>query len=231
MPTAFETDVFTPPLASTTTRRVSKRSRASVRTFLTIQVPADLGRSRRMELESKGEADCLFLTLATGKVVDVREQAGPVVYQSWDGQWREHTLDLLFTMMDGTRIARAVKPYEWVAAKRFDRELAYIARAAVPALCDKVVLFTDRDYTPAAAKDARRLYYARQHPDPEADAALSELCAKLYGRVQIRALAAQAANIGGRMFGAVLRAIYAGELVHLSRGQIVQTSFVGRRPE
>ena len=90
------------------------------------------------------------------------------------------------------------------------------------------VLFTDRDYTPGAAKDARRLYYARQRPDAEADAALSKLCANLYGRVQIRALAARAGDIGGRMFGAVLRAIYAGDLLHLSRGQIAPTSFVGR---
>lgn len=228
MPKAFETDVFTPPLASTSRRPISKRSRASVRTFLTIQVPADRGRSRRMELESKGEADCLFLRLATGRVFDVREQAGLITYQSWDDKWHQHTFDLLFTMTDGTRIATAVKPYERVIAKRFDRELAYIARAAVPSFCDKVVLFTDRDYTPSSAKDARQLYYARQRPDAEADAALSKLCADLYGRVQIRALAERAGDIGGRLFGAVLRAIYAGDLLHLSRGQIAPTSFVGR---
>lgn len=228
MPMAFETDVFTPPLASTGARPVSKRSRTSVRTFLTIQVPADQGRSRRMELEAKGEADCLFLALATGQVFDVREQVGPVAYQSWDGKWHDHTFDLLFTMLNGTRIAKAVKPFEQVIAKRFDHELAYIARAAVPTYCDKVVLFTDRDYTQAAAKDARRLYYARNRPDAEADAALSLLCANLHGRVQIRTLATQAADIGGRIFGAVLRAIYNGKLLHLSRGQIAPTSFVGR---
>ena len=228
MPTAFETDVFTPPLASTGTRPVSKRSRTSVRTFLTIQVPADQGRSRRMELEAKGEADCLFLTLATGQVFDVREQVGPVAYQSWDGKWHDHTFDLVFTMMDGTRVAKAVKPYERVVAKRFDRELAYIARAAIPMFCDKVVLFTDRDYTQAAAKDARRLYYALNRPDAEADAALARLCADLYGRVQIRALAAQAADIGGRIFAAALRAIHNSELRHVSRGQISPESFVER---
>lgn len=131
-------------------------------------------------------------------------------------------------MMDGTRIAKAVKPFEQVIAKRFDRELAYIARAAVPTFCDKVVLFMDRDYTQAAAKDARRLYYARQCLDPEADAVLSRLCADLYGRVQIRALAAQAADIGGRIFAAALRAIHNSELRHVSRGQISPESFVER---
>ncbi|RDD72762.1 TnsA endonuclease N-terminal domain-containing protein [Paracoccus versutus] len=228
MPLAYETNVFTPPLSSRATRPVGKRSRTSVRTFMTIQVPADLGRLRRMGLESKGEADCLFLNLATGRVFDVREQVEPVSYRSWDGKWHKHTFDFLFTMTDGTRIATAVKPYEQVVARRFDRELAYIARAAVPVFCDKVVLFTDRDYTPAAAKDARRLYYSRLHPDPEADAVLSRLCTDLHGRVQIRALVAQAADIGGRIFGAVLRAIGDGDLLHLSRGQIAPTSFVGR---
>ena len=131
-------------------------------------------------------------------------------------------------MLDGTRIAKAVKPFERMVAKRFDRELTYIARAAIPSFCDKVVLFTDRDYTQAAAKDARRLYYARHCPDAEADAVLSRLCADLYGRVQIRTLAVQAADLGGRIFGAVLRATHNGELLHLSRGQIAPTSFVGR---
>lgn len=228
MRTASQTCAFTQALPSTATRRVSPRSRTSVRTFLPICVPADGGRSRRVQLESKGEADCLFLTLATGQVFDVREQAGPVRYESWDGQMRLHTFDFLFTMVDGTRIAKAVKPHERVVARRFDHELVRVARAAIPAFCDKVVLFTDRDYTPAAARDARRLYYARLHPDPEADAALSKLCADLHGRVQIRALAGQSAEMGGRMFGAVLRAIHAGDLLHLSRGQIAPSSYVGR---
>lgn len=228
MPSACQTNVFVPPLPSTATRAISKRSRTSIRTFLTIQVPADQGRSRRLGLESKGEADCLFLNLVTGRVYDVREQAGPAAYQSWDGNWHEHTFDFLFTMTDGTRIATTVKPYEQVVARRFDRELAYIARAALPTFCDKVVLFTDLDYTPAAAKNARRLYYSRLHSDPEADATLSELCADLHGRVQIRTLAAQAANIGGRIFGSVLRAIYSGKLLHFSRGPISPASFVGR---
>ncbi|PTE14506.1 hypothetical protein [Pseudogemmobacter blasticus] len=228
MQNALEANVFVPPLNTTTTRRISKRSRTSVRSFLTIQVPADGGRARRVELESKGEADCLFLTLASGNVFDVREQAGPVTYQSWDGAWHSHTFDLLFTLIDGTKIAKAVKPFERVIATSFDRELALIARAAVPSFCDKVVLFTDRDYAPAAAKDARRLYYASLQSDPEADAVLAHLCTNLYGRVQIRALAAQAADVGGRLFGAILRAIYSGQLRHLSIGQVSPLSFVGR---
>ena len=104
-------------------------------------------------------------------------------------------------MVDGTRIAKAVKPYDRAIAKGFDRELAMIARAAVPGFCDRVVLFTDRDYTPEAARDARRYYYAAQNPDPEADAALSHLCTDLHGRVQVRALSAQAGHLGGRMSG------------------------------
>lgn len=220
--------VFTQALPSRATRRISPRSRTSVRTFLPIGVPADGGRPRLIGLESKGEADCLFLTLATGQVHDVWEQAGPVAYEASDGRRRLHTFDFLFTMIDGTRIANAIKPYDQAIAKGFDRELALIARAAIPGFCDKVVLCTDRDYTPEAARDARRYYYATQNPDPEADAALSHLCTDLHGRVQIRALSAQAGHLGGRMFGAVLRAIYAGMLRHMSRGQITPASFVGR---
>lgn len=230
MLSALEANVFVPPLPTTASRRISKRSRTSVRSFLTIQVPADGGRARRVELESKGDADCLYLTLATGKVFDVREQAGPILYESWDGVRREHVMDLLFTMTDGTRIAKAVKPYERVVATGFDRELALIARAAIPRFCDKVVLFTDRDYALTAARDARRLYYASLQPDPEADAVLAGLCANLHGRVQIRALAAQTADVGGRLFGAVLRAIFAGQLRHFSQGQVSPLSFVGRSP-
>lgn len=214
---------FIRPLPSRATRKPSARSRASSRGHVTGGGPPSGSPPRLRYFESKREQDVLYLLLARPDVVDVWDQPPPVSYRDATGRRRSHTFDFLVTLIDGKRIAIAVKPEAIVERQGFRENLQRIRAATPLSYAHEVVLITERSYTPSAARNAQKLHEFRRTPDPEADAAIASLVRNLSGPRTIAELV-RASGLGGRAFRATFKAIYAGLLRALDAGDILPTT-------
>jgi len=206
------------PEASRATRKVSFRSRTSVRGIIPVWLEAPQC-VRRIFFESKMELIFILLATTSGKVVDLWEQPPAVPYRDADGKERRHVFDFLATMADGQRFAVAVKPQERVLAKGFDRDLSLIKRQLPEAFADDVILFSDAHYTAANASNALRFHELSKQPDLEADMAISLAASSLNGALTIAKLCTTT-GLAGRAYRAAFRAVMTGVLKPLSRGPI-----------
>ncbi|MFS4439630.1 restriction endonuclease [Paracoccaceae bacterium GXU_MW_L88] len=215
---------YRPPAQSRATRVPSARSKASGRSMIAVQTPAE-AHPRYMFCESKLEQRALYLLLARPETLNIVEQPAPVAYTRADGRKRNHVFDFLLTQRCGHRIAIEVKP--WAIAERTDlRQELQLVRAAMPlSFAHEIVLITDRSFTRAAAQNAERLHAFRRTADPEADATITALLADLTTQTKIAELALQS-GLEGRGFRAVFRAIYAGRARTLTPGAILPSSTI-----
>ncbi|WP_298976251.1 TnsA endonuclease N-terminal domain-containing protein [uncultured Roseobacter sp.] len=150
------------PAKSRSTREIAKRSRASSRGGVVVDLPAD-DRSRIMYFESKLEQRVLFLLLAKRSIWDVREQPEAFIYHDTRGRRRHHFFDFLVTLRSGRRLAVAVKPAKRVIKTRFAQELSAIRAAMTKDFADDVILITDRGFCRAEAMNAERYIAFRKH--------------------------------------------------------------------
>ncbi|MBA4490638.1 TnsA endonuclease N-terminal domain-containing protein [Paracoccus sp. S1E-3] len=214
---------FMRPLPSRATRKPPARSKASSRGHVTGGGTSSGSRPRLRYFESKREQDVLYLLMARSDVVDVWDQPPPVSYRDAMGRQRNHTFDFLITLIDGRRIAIAVKP-EAIAARQGFRETLQLIRAATPlGYARGIVLVTERSYTPSAARNAQKLHDFRRTPDPDADEVVASLVQDISGPTTIAELV-QASGLGGRAFRAAFKAIYAGLLHVLDAGDILPST-------
>ena len=166
--------------------------------------------------------------LAMRDIHAIWDQPPAVAYFNEEGDRRNHTFDYLATLQCGTKIAFAAKPAAMVRRLRFREELRRIRAATDLSFANKVVLVTDKSFTPAEARNAGRLHSYRMWPDPEADDVLANLVAKLNGTVTTMGALAAQTGLGGRGFRAAFRAIYAGTLRSLDTGDIQPVTRVVR---
>lgn len=213
---------FTPSLPSRATRKPPARSKASSRGHVPAQTQKDPALRLRY-FESKREQEVLFLLLARPDVVDIWDQPPPVPYRDTEGRPKTHTFDYLITLVNGRRIAIAVKPAAIVERYGF-RDTLKLIRAAMPLrFADDIVLVTERSYCPSAARNAQKLHDFRRTADAEADEAIAALIRAL-SRPTTLAELAQKSGLGGRAFRAAFRAIYAGLLRTLDAGDILPST-------
>ncbi|THK34058.1 hypothetical protein EHS39_32525 [Ensifer sp. MPMI2T] len=221
-----ETEAFRPPLPSRATRRISPRSKASLRGALVAQLPAD-EHPRRIVFESKLEQRVLYLLLARPDVHDIWDQPPAVPYMSTSGREKRHVFDFLVALTNGRRIAVAVKPAELAEKRNFRAELQTIRAATTIAFAHDIVLVTDRSFSPAAARNAARLHDFRRTPDPEADARVRSIIATLADETTIAEVVSMS-GLEGRGFRAVYRSLYEGHARALTHGDITPATRIAR---
>ena len=210
---------FVPPLASTTSRKISKRSKARVYTALTIRLPADKNRKRIICCESKLERNCLLLWLAKRDVYDVRDQPSSVSFKDVSGQMRKHTFDFLITLNNGKKYAVVVKPSNKANKDKFKSDINCLSQQLPKSFADQLVLFTDRSYRHEEAVNAERLFKLKTHITSDDHLAIKCAISGQAGFKTVRAILADAGNPNGG-FGAVLHAVFEGRL-ELIRSQLI----------
>ncbi|WP_123225467.1 TnsA endonuclease N-terminal domain-containing protein [Paracoccus methylarcula] len=212
------------PLPSRATRKPAARSKASSRGHIPGQTRQD-GHLRLRYFESKQEQNVLFQLLAHQDVMDIWDQPPPVHFRDAEGRRKTHTFDYLITLTGGRRIAIAVKPAA-VAERQGFRETLQRVRAATPLrFADEVVLITEQNYCPSAARNAQKLHDFRRTPDPEADKIVTELVHDMSSPTSIAELV-QRSGLGGRAFRAIFRAIFAGILRTVDSGDILPSTLI-----
>lgn len=173
-------------------------------------LPAD-PRPRKIWFESWPEYKCLLLLLAMGDVYNIWDQPPKIRYRNGAGKYRNHTFDYLVTLLNGERIAIAIKPSALVIRRDFIDELGYVAAAVPLEFADRVLLVTEKNLNKDEVANAEMLHAFRRQPDVKADEAIAGIIAGLTGGVAIGNLVEES-QMGGRGFRAVVRAIYDGKL-------------------
>lgn len=91
---------YTPPLPSAASRKISLRSKGSLRGSLVVSVDE----IRQVAIESHIEKSVLLWLATHPEVVRIQEQPAAVPYMDHDDVLRHHTFDLLVHFVDGRRI-------------------------------------------------------------------------------------------------------------------------------
>ncbi len=214
------------PAESRASRKISFRSRTSVRGMIPVWIPAQ-GLHRCVCFESKLELIFITLAMTSGKVVDLLEQPPAVKYRDARGKERAHTFDFLITMHDGQRHAVAVRPEARATSRRFDAELALIGSQLPPDFAEDVILFTDSCISTADAINAMRYFDLLKHADPEADTTIQDAIRSLSRPVSMSDLCA-ATGLAGRAYRAAFRAVMSGFLRQVSPGLIDLNTMVAK---
>lgn len=117
-------------------------------------------------------------------VVHMRDQWPVVPYRDECGKFREHIFDRHFTLVDGRRIAAAVKPWQIVVSTGLKSVIALIRQQGTfRKFADGVVIITEKDCTPDDSANARNILRARRlRNESEFRLALAELQA-IHGTV------------------------------------------------
>ncbi len=214
------------PLPSLSTRKVAMRSRTSCRGFIPVWLASEQW-WRRVVFESQLELIFIQLMLSKGNVFDIWEQPTAVPYIDENGKRAQHFFDFLITWMDGSKTAWAVKPFELVQRRFFDRELALIASQTPTSFADEVRLFTDAGFQRYDAVNAARFQQFSKSPDPDADTAVCSEISKLKGTTTVAQLVVRT-GMAGRAYRAVVRAVFRGDLQQMKGGLIDYPTLVKR---
>lgn len=175
--------------------------------------------------ESSIEKKLVRTLMADPNVKSVRHQALRITYVGEDGEQHHHTIDLLVTLRDGTRIGYIVKP-EHVAVRDNVRGLVERMAASVsPEKVDRLQLVTSRQLPEWGNQNARQLLNARRDRRSHVDDMLRDMAPKLVLPIRIADLTARLGG-GHVAFRPVLRAIAFGTLEYLGTGVIDENSRV-----
>lgn len=155
VPASLERLVYQAPDPSRATRRISRRSKASLRGFMIAMLPG-FKRPRVLQFESNLEYLFLCLMLVRNDVFSIWDQPPKVSYIDRSGKTVDHTFDFLVTLSNGESIAVAIKPSARVIQRAFISELELIAAAVPKHFADRVILVTEQHLDRKAAVVAAR---------------------------------------------------------------------------
>ncbi|SIO39463.1 hypothetical protein SAMN05444722_1860 [Rhodovulum sp. ES.010] len=170
------------------------------------------GPGRVLLFESHLEMQTALILMARPDVRDLRDQ----VEVSWTDERGEdcsHYFDFLATMVNGNRIAIAVKASKYLDSE-FLEKISAAAAEAVPEIADKVRVFTERDLDPVEVHNAA-LFHSVRHPDPEADTVAVAVTSDLVGAARLDELTDEI-GMGARGLRALIRQV-ARHRLHLAR--------------
>ena len=175
--------------------------------------------------ESSIEKKVFRSLLADSNVISVRHQALTIAYLGGDGLLKHHTVDLVATLRDGTRIGYVVKK-ESAAIKHDMRGLVEKMATFVPtSKLDRLQLVTSRQLPEWGNQNARKLLNARRDRRTHIDDQLIEIAAELVKPIRIGDLSRRLGG-GSIAFRPILRAIRLGTLTYLGFGVIDQNGLV-----
>ncbi|KLK93102.1 hypothetical protein AA309_11115 [Microvirga vignae] len=177
-----------------------------------------------MVYESGLELKTLLLLITDPDVVDVWDQPPAVSYVDPAGKERSHTFDFLATMIDGSKRAIAVKPYERVQKIDFESTLRLIGRQLPDGYAHQICLVTEQELDPIAVHNAE-LFHDYREPDKEADQAALSVTAKLVGAARLDELSAFI-GLGPRGLHALIRLIKSRRLLLTHHERITPRTLV-----
>jgi hypothetical protein len=214
--------VWTPPQPSKGERTFKLTSKGSVRGFVVID-------GVRVNFESRAEYKACLVIRSRSDTLRVVEQSPRVEYVDEKGKLRTHVFDLKVFRRDGSVVAVDVKPFAKVKSSGIREMHSLIARQISPKLVNRLLVFTERMYTPGDFYNAELLLgVVRQHC-PEDDEAILKLVARMKGPTTIADLVAKS-RLKGYGFNAIVRAIAAGRLVMTERRRIDYGAVVAPAP-
>lgn len=173
---------------------------------------------REIMCESGLEKKAAHFLLTHPQVADLREQPNAIEWKDAEGQVRRHTFDFLATLLDGRKIAVAVKPTIQAERKRLRAVLEHIAGQLPKSFADGVLLITDADLPRDVAHNAALLHHAKRAPEPSHEVIVRDLL-EFPGRSTVGELVA-ASGLGGAGFRAVVRLIAAGTIKIVGNARI-----------
>src|SRR5690606_20709751 len=129
--------------------------------------------------------------LADNNVVSVRHQALKVAYVGQDGVIQHHTVDIVATMRDGSRVGYVVKLEAW-ASKHDARGFVERLSTFLPASkLDRIQLVTSRQLPEWGNQNARKIVNARRDRRGYVDDLLQEFAPELIKPIRIGDLTAR----------------------------------------
>lgn len=211
-PPAPSGDVWTPPQPSRGERTFKLTSKGSVRGFVVLD-------GVRVNFESRAEYKACLVIRSRPDTLRVVEQSPRVEYVDENGVRRTHVFDLKVFRRDGSVVAVDVKPFAKVKSSGIRETHALIAGQISPKIANRLLVFTERMYTPSDFYNSElMLGVARQHC-PEEDEAILKLVSRMKGPMKVADLV-EKSHLQGYGFNAVVRAIAAGRLVMTERRRI-----------
>lgn len=143
------------PEGSRSTRRIARRSKASLRGNMVAMLPG-FERPRILQFESALEYAFLCLMLVRDDIHHVWDQPPAIKYIGVDGRPAKHVFDFLLTLVGGEKIAIAIKPMDRVLSRNFVTELERITSSVPKQFADRVLLITDKQINRHKAAEAAR---------------------------------------------------------------------------
>jgi hypothetical protein len=208
---------FAPPCQSRATRFINLRSRGSHRGALRATYK---GVDRMVVFESLLELHCLYILMSDTAVVDIWDQPTAIGFVDINGRWTRHTLDYLAYYADGRIIGFAVKPYRKVWDENgHPSDFWHNMRRVRTAAGHPVRIVTERSFSRIQIQDARTTHRYSRQSDPDADIQVKRTIAGLHGALPISTIR-DLSGLGGRCFGAVVRAIHSGVLTKAEERRI-----------
>jgi len=180
------------------------------------------GPGRVLQFESHLEMQTALVLLARPDVRDLRDQA-EVRWTDDRGKMCHHYFDFLATMVDGSRIAIAVKASKYLN-RGFLEKISAVSAKAVPEFADKVRVVTERHLDPIEVHNAA-LFHAVRHPDPDADTVAVTVTSDLVGAARLDELTDEI-GMGVRGFRALIREVARHRLHLVCHERITSCSLI-----
>lgn len=180
--------------------------------------------------ESGVECKVRAMLLARPDVVDIVDQPFEIRAIDENGKPCKSVPDYFVEFEDGSSAAIEVKPTERVVSLDFEQRLEFFSQFLRPDQADEIILISDDSYEEWEAINAERLLEMRRDLDEEADAAIRELGLRLTSPTTVGDLV-EKAEMGGRAFPAIFRAIYSGVLRQVEAGTINLSTIVEKGAE
>ena len=158
-------------------------------------------------------------------VIDIIDQPFEILAIDDEGKPRKSIPDYLVKFVDGSSSAIEVKPMSRVKLLDFEKDLEFFSQFLQPDQADEIILVTDESFERWEAINAERLLEMRRQPDEQADTAIEKLADCMTAPTTIGHLV-DLAQLGGRAFPAIFRAIYSGVLRQIEDGTINLTTIV-----
>lgn len=196
-----DAEPHTPLNRSTASRRISLRSKGSLRGALVVP-----GKPRELTFESSIERDCALWLLTQPGIIQLDDQPPAIPITHLNGEPGQHTFDFLAYFDDGRKIFIAVKDEDHAIKDDVAGFLRHIAPQVPKSVADGVMLYTERSISPAMRSNACLIQAVRRDPPHPADAAVREIVATIKGEVRIGDIV-QASGHGWGAFRAVVRLI------------------------
>lgn len=211
---------FTPPDPSSASRRITLRSKGSLRGSLVTTTD-----HRQLDYESTIERNAAVVLLARRDVVRLDDQPPAVAIVLPNGAPSHHTFDFRAHLVDGRRIAIAVKDEARAAKHDLEGFLRHIAPQIPRDFADGLALMTERRMSPIIIANAVLLHAVRRDPPNAADAAIRDIIGTLTGDACISDLVTRSGH-GADGFRAVVRLIGTGDITLMRDERISYASRV-----